>query len=230
MTNTASKDNKLKMAVIPVLGLVLLYVVMGGEDTTAAPTIELVSRPGAGSGPHGSSTDRRHSNPRVSWPERSLHTIIGHNPLELTDPRAILDAEYLKYGITEVTQMTAVDATEFFEDFAGLAGADGNSAPSVAGTLSSTGRHARDSANSISESAEDIAAKARRARITALQQRIQKLQNTPVTMIMTTDRGRSALLGDRTITEGEVLEEGIRAVSIGRNGVTFEIVDNTKTQ
>ena len=73
------------------------------------------------------------------------------------------------------------------------------------------------------------AADARRARIEVLQQRILALQNTPITMIMTSVRGKSALFGDRNITEGELMEDGIRVVSISRNGITFEIVDDTNS-
>ena len=54
--------------------------------------------------------------------------------------------------------------------------------------------------------------------------RLLALQNEPVTMFMTTRRGRSALLGDRTVTEGEFIEDGIRAAKIDRTGITFEIV------
>ncbi|MCP4787261.1 MAG: hypothetical protein GY903_06880 [Fuerstiella sp.] len=227
MTNTASRNNKLKIVMIPVLGFLLLYAVMGGEDTTGPPAIELAGRPGAGSTVHRPSTGRRHSDRTVSWPERSLETIVGHNPFELTDARAILDAEFLKYGITEVPPMTVVDSTDFLEYFAERAGADGGSDLSAAGALKSAEHRRMEIA---AESNVDIAAEARRARISDLQKRIKTLQDTPVTMIMTTDRGTSALLGERTIAEGEVLEDGIRAVSIGRDGVTFEIVDNPGTQ
>jgi len=231
MTDTASKNNKLKLALIPFLGFVLLYVLTDGEDTEGAPAIELASRPGPGSARRETSIDRRHSDRNAFWPERSLHAIVSHNPFELTDPRAILDAEFAGYGITEVTRMTVVDPTEFFAE---SAGANKETELSAAGLL-----NAKESIETASDSAApefvvDTSAladeEARRARINDLQQRIRTLQNTPVTMIMTTDRGRSALLGERIIAEGEVLEEGIRAVFIGRNGVTFEIVSDTKTQ
>ncbi len=49
-------------------------------------------------------------------------------------------------------------------------------------------------------------------------------------MFMTSVRGTSALIGNRKIAEGELLEDGILAVSINRNGITFEIVDDTDSQ
>ncbi|HIE99178.1 MAG TPA: hypothetical protein EYG03_22290 [Planctomycetes bacterium] len=222
MTETASKNEKIKLALIPLLGLVLLYSLMTGEDTVVSPSIELIRQRGESPNRDGSNTG--HSNRSVLWPERSLHAIVGHNPFELIDPRAVLDAEFARNGITAVTRMTAINAAEFFEDIAASAGDDGE-----------LGLAAADSENPAGiESAADIAAMAaaemQRARIEDLQQRIRKLQDTPVTMIMTTVRGTSALLGERNIVEGELLEAGIRAVFIRRDGITFELVDDTTSR
>lgn len=236
MIDPVNTNDKRKIAMIPVLGLVLLYVLMGGEDTSGSPTIQLVSQLEVDSERSGRETDRSPSNQDVIWPGRSLHAIVEHNPFELTDPRAILDADFEKYGVTQWTPMTAVDATEFFE---GIIDAQGEKELAAAGSGNSATRHSQTATSADGafvpsappvpavDPAAVAAAAARRARIEALQQRILALQNTPVTMIMTSARGRSALFGDRKITEGELMEDGIRAASISRNGITFEIIDDT---
>ena len=237
MTDTANTtSDKRKIAMIPVLGLVLLYVLMGGEDTSGSPTIQVMSQREVDPERSGGEADRSQSNRNVIWPGRSLHAIVEHNPFELTDPRAILDADFEKYGVTERTPMTAVDVTEFFEN---IIDAQGETELAATGSGNSATQHSRDASNADGDfvaSAPPLpavdpvavaAAAARRDRIEALQQRILALQNTPVTMIMTSARGRSALFGDRKITEGEFMEDGIRAVSISRNGITFEIIDDT---
>jgi hypothetical protein len=238
MTDTANTNDKRNIALVPVLGLVLLYVLMGGEDTSGSPPIQLVQQPVASPEHSGPEEGRSKSNRNITWPGRTLHTIVEHNPFELTDPRAILDADFEAYGITEWTQMYPVDATEFLEKYFDD---EGDAEPSVAGSGNSTAQHTRDAANAVDvftasapplpvvDLAAVAAAAARRARIEDLQRRILALQNTPVTMIMTSARGRSALLGNRRITEGELMEDGIRAVSISRNGIAFEIIDDTNS-
>jgi hypothetical protein len=220
MTDSASRNDKTKIALIPVLGLVLFYVLMGGEDSSGSLPIQLVRRPVVNSEHTGRNADRPQSGYNVSWPGRSLHAIVEHNPFELTDPRAILDADFERYGVTEWLRMAVVAATVFFENDVD---AQGETERATAGSGNSAAQHATVDLVVVA------AADARRARIEVLQQRILALQNTPITMIMTSVRGKSALFGDRNITEGELMEDGIRVVSISRNGITFEIVDDTNS-
>ncbi|MDG2128384.1 MAG: hypothetical protein P8K08_10360 [Fuerstiella sp.] len=232
MTETESRNEKTRIALIPVLGLVLLYVLMGGEDTSGSQALQLVQQPDAASGCSVPKSDSAKSIGEVIWPGRSLQEIVAHNPFELMDPRAILDADFKRYGIREQTPMKEVDMVVFLENDVDIADAmellTADSRDSVVqnGPETST----KDDVIAVSDPTAVAAAEARRDRIIAFQRRIRELQNTPVTMFMTSARGTSALIGNRKIAEGELLEDGILAVSINRNGITFEIVDDTDSQ
>ncbi|MDG1893391.1 MAG: hypothetical protein P8J37_00630 [Fuerstiella sp.] len=234
MTDTANTNDKRTIALIPILGLVLIYVLMGSEDTSGSPAIQLSSQPIINAELGVSEVERRPGSRNVAWPGRSLQVIVQHNPFELTDPRAILDAEFERYGITEVAQMTAVEMTVFFQNDGSADGQLKQWATDVSNAQHDAGGADASAASTPPNLIVDLAAVAatelRRARIEELQHRILVLQKTPVTMVMISNRGSSALLGDRRITQGELLEDGIRAISISRNGITFKIVDDTNSR
>ena len=85
MAGNAENTERLKLALIPVLGLVLLFVVMGGEEESTSPsTSSSVNRKSAPDAVTEPSKQKATADIRDAvWPHQSLSAIIAHNPLEL---------------------------------------------------------------------------------------------------------------------------------------------------
>ena len=255
MADSKQRQEKLKLALIPVLVVGLIAVLMQGDTEESSPVPELIqplNRLAVKSLPENSTGDEQPGRD-VVWPSFSLTTIMAHDPFELKDPRAMLDADMLAAGITGDERMTEVSAADFFpqEDFIDLEAEAAFLAALMEWTNPATTTD--DAANDARPTAADpndspvasieadskepdpeqlaIAEQERQTTIQRerrsadLQQRLKSLQNQPVTMIMTSVRGTSALFGGRKIMEGELVEDGIRVASIDRRGITFEIVE-----
>lgn len=246
MSANDKNPDRIKIALIPVLGLILLWVVAGGEDDApvAAELATSTSETDSPAKPERSAGKKQKAN----WPSESLQLIASHNPFELTDPRVVIDNLFRESGLLTDPVMTEVKQEVFFAELETgqqrderfldelwidlLAKTDNPDqvSPSPAATITSvTGSAAKPEADAVSAMEKTRLAeqekKYRQAKLQfdQLQQRLVELQSQKVTMIMESRKGKSALLGDRHITEGELVEAGIRVASIGGDGITFEI-------
>lgn len=254
MADSSKNKERLKLAVIPLLLIVLVAVLLVGDDEAPSAVPELLrpeDRPAAKTDSHGGEEGTRRD---IVWPSYSLNSILAHNPFRLQDPRAILDAELLAVGITSAESMTEISTEEFFPQEPEEKFADREAEEAFLTALLEWGTpeqpvpdETQIQAAETSTESQDLSANVPPANMDAeqsavarqkaqrvadqqrnlikLQQRLVHLQHQPVTMIMTSVRGNSALLGGRNIVEGELVEDGIRATSIGRDGITFEIVE-----
>ena len=250
MTEPAQKSDRMKMLLIPVLGLVLLFALMGGDEETSAPSVQLINSPAESAVENRTSANDPPSDFLSDWPRKSLASIIAHNPFELKDPRAQLDIAFSQAGLTGDAVMTAITAKEFFpapqlsvdeqdavlqQMFAFLAPHHAAAEDERSNPDPDTEKAIR--ANPVMEtSVESPVAVSQdempepqsgHQRRLQLQQRLMTLRSEPVRMFMKTRHGNSALLGSRKVTQGELLEDGIRIAAIDREGITFEIVETS---
>lgn len=247
MTKTPDKSDRIKLALIPVLGIALFFVLPGGDDESSGEVPELVS---SFTSSEGENTKQQAKSAQISWPRISLKTTIAHNPFILSDPRAELDRRFLEAGITAPEEMTEISPDEFLSDDDSSVATNENDS-SVATydedallaelvaefvdheeqtTASASGQQTPATGprqairipevrSEVSEP-DELEAELYRRRV-----RLAALKNESLTMFMSSHRGNSALLGDRPISEGEIIEEGIRVTHIGRDGVQFEVID-----
>jgi hypothetical protein len=173
------------MALIPVLGLVLLFVLWPSSSepstdsaatavapeatassaTTSAPVQEAASGPATSS-----------SNQPKKWPVIELATILQHDPF---------------------AQLAALSET------------------AVAGTPPS-----QPGGEQPSTEAETAASQELQKR---LLDRLAGLKQKHVSALFVSQRGASALIDSKVVREGDLLEEGIRVVAIGTDGVVLRI-------
>ena len=223
------------MAMIPVLLLVFVAVLLPGDEEESDKAVPSYPAPTVTATEETAASQRRN----VQWPTYALANVTRHNPFELSDPRAILDAEMLMYGITGPESMTEIPLEEFLGRFQEIDAAA--EASFIAELMDWTSPH-QDTEEAAQakisteppkspgqedaqpDETEPLAQKQFEQDVLAQKRRLAELQNQPITMFMTTHRGPSVLLGDRTIVEGEMVEDGIRVASIDRSGVTFELV------
>ena len=252
MAKTKNKSDRLKLLLVPVLVLVLLAVFPAGEDNESdAGQVELAERPAA--------AKKQKSSPRVfaDWPHHSLKSVLNHNPFVLEDPRAEFDRTMVEYGILDVTDMIEVSQVDFMASgknetsgdelnaalddeaafLAELMAApleddeqenDGANQESIPSPSSANVDESSTTANSKSvdtgmTAEEQWAELMRRRRV------LFELQSQPVTMFMQSRAGNSVLVGDRRVTEGEVIEKGVRVASIDKSGITFEVLEVTRS-
>ncbi|MCA9051723.1 MAG: hypothetical protein KDA89_23455 [Planctomycetaceae bacterium] len=111
--DSAKKNEKLKLALIPVLVLVLLGVLMTGDSGKSNSVPELAVPPGSSSA--GSSEKKRTADdrPAVHWPRYELNEILHHNPLHLIDHRAMLVESFRSLGLLSETPMIVCSFDEF---------------------------------------------------------------------------------------------------------------------
>jgi hypothetical protein len=69
----------------------------------------------------------------------------------------------------------------------------------------------------------EIAAAEQQQRRQELAQRLDAWRRQPVSLIFTNSKGRTALIGSRTVSQGDLLDEGIRVVEISPNEVVLAI-------
>lgn len=249
MSDSARNPDRMKVALIPVLGLVLLYVVAGAEDSPVAA--ELAETSDAGDAVPAIAAAKKKS--KVSWPSESLQLIASHNPFELNDPRVAIDSIFRDSGLLKDPPLTEVAADEFFAELESskqqdelfldslwddlLSKTDDRQRPADANPMESS-PEAPSSVNSKATliSSEEQARQAKqdarylkaKQEFDQLHQRLVELKTQRVTMIMESRQGRSALLGGRHVAEGELVEAGIRVASIDGEGITFQIESPTQ--
>lgn len=240
MKKTSNKADKLKLALIPVLGVVLLAVMPGGDDDSSADVPELVQPSSAASSAGSATLTARKA---VNWPRIPLKTVISHNPFVLVDPRAELDKSLLTAGITAPEVMTEVTLEEFMAtDAAELDSSNddellddlvayfGDSNPDIQSQQRAINNEpAKEEVPADSHSQEDPSAEStlEDAQQELFRRRLllAEIQRRPITMFMQSQTGNSALVDDHRVTEGEFIEEGILVTSINRDGIKFKVID-----
>lgn len=254
------KSDRAKLALIPVLSLVLVFVLMGDDSGSSnAPPARTPRSTNAESttprSPEIASVETSAA-VKATWPRQSLSAIVQHNPLELRDPRVEVARAFEAAGITLPFTANLATEYEFFPErdpasrlasrFVGVrylfdlnkvvnevartvepvvaAAAESKAAAPDSMELGAADRPVAQGAGGAStpnDSGSTVDA-------TALRMKLDALRSQPVRMFMKSSRGNSALLGERRIVEGQLLEEGIFVAEITREGVTFEIVTGTE--
>lgn len=269
------RNEKIKLALIPVLLLVLLAVLPGSDDESdstdaapvlAAPSAPSIATPASGSNATPSATSvsaggasSAAADP-VLWPRVPLNGVLQHDPFVFSDPRALLDRAFFAAGMTAPVTMDEVTPEEFFPRETDLLSLDAEpSDPTLLADLvnfftppnedlpaavaepddgaSADEKTSEDSAamaaledallreEAIRQEQQQAAARERLQHKEQLRKQLTALQTQPVTMFMQSPAGNSVLLGERRISAGEIVSDGIRVRSIERSGVTFEIID-----
>ena len=174
---------RVKVALIPALALVLVSVVWPSEDETAA-TMDMES-----GGPH--VADSREAIPQQNggvptselirgqsrpWPAITLANVVQHDPFAV--PPALL-------------RLTTAPGAGF-ED-----------------TQGAPPKHSKGTE--------------RADRLSQLQERIETLKKRQVSALLRGSKGATAIIDSKVVHEGDLLEDGVRVVEIGPNGVVLEI-------
>ncbi|GAB5441603.1 MAG: hypothetical protein Fues2KO_19520 [Fuerstiella sp.] len=266
------RNEKIKLALIPVLLLVLLAVLPGSDDESdasdatpvvAAPAAAPVPSPASASNSAPSATSVAASSAAadpVLWPRVPLNGVLQHDPFVFSDPRALLDRAFFAAGMTAPVTMDEVTSEEFFPQEADVLSPNAEpSDPTLLADLvnfftppdeelPAAAAEPNDGASAEEKSSEEstaiaaledallreeairneqqqAAARERLQHQEQIQKQLTALQTQPVTMFMQSPAGNSVLLGDRRISAGEIVSDGIRVRSIERSGVTFEIID-----
>lgn len=269
------RNEKIKLALIPVLLLVLLAVLPGSDDESdssdatpvvavpaampvPSPALASNSAPSATSVSAGGASSAA-ADP-VLWPRVPLNGVLQHDPFVFSDPRALLDRAFFAAGMTAPVTMDEVTSEEFFPREAEVLSLDAEpSDPTLLADLvnfftptnedlPAAAAEPNDGASAEEKSSEEstaiaaledallreeairneqqqAAARERLQHQEQIQKQLTALQTQPVTMFMQSPAGNSVLLGDRRISAGEIVSDGIRVRSIERSGVTFEIID-----
>ena len=105
----ASTRERAKLAAIPVLALILLWVVTGGEEDSLPPPIALAAPAGPGS-PVAPAVNRTppHGRAAAEWPQFTLAEILAHDPFAV--PRAMASSPPDVHSA--LTQPVSTDAAE----------------------------------------------------------------------------------------------------------------------
>ncbi len=255
MSKPKKNNDRLKLALVPVLGLVLFSVLPGeSEVQSAAGQIALTGPAKTSSGK--TSSDRR----AVEWPRYSLKSVVAHNPFELSDPRVALDRAMFENGITSPEEMTEVSVLDFMEKYPAALPQSSISAlddenefwAELMADFTTAASETADDGNvddklednnqqqadddqqskiedeaSLAESLQKEQDDRLAAEMLRRRQRLSQIQLQPITMFIESRDGNSVLVAGRTVVEGDEIEAGIRVDKIDRSGVTYEVVEIT---
>ena len=189
MKNENTQPERIKLALIPVLGLVLLAVLFssGEEASSSEPYVDPYANRQSSSGLQNTKDSQVYQRRTdIQWPERTLDTIVSHNPFVL---------------VTDNSDSSNPHPNEKQQELF-----DGSRQAAIESGASD---------DQINQELE-----AERIRI---QTRIQAVQNQRVSMIFQGPKGMTAMLGDRLISEGDLLEDGIRVTHITNAGITLSV-------
>ena len=198
-----SNNERMKLALIPVLGIVLFFVLPEGESSG---TPEVVSPPAASEDEGDAAQKHTQSTFRpAAWPETQVNTILAHNPFELRDPRAEMDRAFADAGITVSNDWTPVSQAEFLQ-------------------LDRAVWHDRNAASTVITENQTDGPTDFELELSRRQQRLTELRAATVSMILKTDKGLAAVINGHPYRANQELETGIRVVSVESDGVTLEVV------
>ena len=224
----AHNSDRIKLALIPVLGLILLGLFLP-DDTEVSPAAELADRPPRAT--------QNASARKITWPNRTLSVVRQHNPFELDDPRVRLDRAFDEYSLRSEPSLTPVDHDQFFaeeiaeqrsreelvtwlEQLEAERLAASEDSDDVAATVDADTLDAERLA--VQADAEALAA-AHAAERQRLLDRVRELGEQPISLVMQSSAGNTAWLLDRQVAEGEEIEPGIRIQTITPGGITFSV-------
>jgi multidrug efflux pump subunit AcrA (membrane-fusion protein) len=211
MTEPKTRSEQLKIALIPVLGVVLMVVLLGGdpEESAGEPYVDpyaarrLAAQQNESEQAAASVASERAA---INWPNRSVQTILAHDPfilhaakeLALQETIASLDAERVAEAESAAEQAAAAEAAA--------------------------------AAQLEEEHRKELLQQAIEAEQNRLRAIVQSLQSLRVSMVFRGPHRTSALLGDKLITEGDLLEDAIRVVSIDDSGIVLQIESSLTPQ
>ena len=199
-----SNKERMKLALIPVLGLVLFFVLPEGESSRPP---EVASVPTATSEIAESTATKsaRSTFEPAAWPETQVNTILAHNPFELRDPRAEMDRAFADAGITVTNDWTPVSLAEFQQ-------------------LDRAAGHGRGAASVVVTQQKPDGPTEFELEVNRRRQRLAELRDSSVSKILKTDRGLAAVINGHPYRANQEVETGIRVVSVESDGVTLEVV------